>query len=83
VDQDLHMLGRIVIDALDFNLSLFCGLDDGIDQAAGGLTIRKILDDQGFVIQLFYFGPNPERPTPHAIVIAAYFGQSSGGKIGL
>ena len=39
------MFSRIVVYPLDFYFPLFCGFDDGVDQATCGLPIREVPDD--------------------------------------
>ncbi len=52
MNNNFNMACRIIIDFPDLDLSLFIGLQDGIDQRSGGLAERKFGNDKGFLVEL-------------------------------
>ena len=81
VDQDFNIFGGIVVDSLDFNLALFAGLDDGVNEAYSVLPIGKISDNQRLVIHLLNLGPDPDGTSTCTIIVTRHFGQSTCWKI--
>ncbi len=77
MNKDFHIFSRIIIDSFDLNFPLFSGLDNGFNEASCGFSIGKILDYQGFVVDLFNLSPDPDRTAPEPVIVPADFSKSA------
>lgn len=82
IDKDLDDVGGIILDALDFDLALFVGRDDRIDQAGSRLAKRKFGDGELEFAALFDAGANFDATTALAVVVFGHVGDAAGREVG-
>jgi len=83
VYKDLHVGSRIVVNFADFDLPLFIGFQDGLDDGGSGFSVRNFLDDQSFAVSLFNLCPYFDNSAPQSVVVFRHVDRSAGGKVGV
>jgi hypothetical protein len=68
VDEDLGVLGGVVLDVAHLDLALLVGLDDALDQAGGGGAEGDLVDHQGLVVLLADARPAADAATALALL---------------
>ena len=81
VNYDLDLVGRIVVDLLDFDLAFVVRADDRILDRLGGRAERNFGDRQRPFVDLVDPGAHFDRSAAQSVVIARYVGQPPGRKI--
>ena len=83
LDDDLDLVGRIVIDLPDFDLALVVGLDDRILDRLGGRGIGDFGDGERAFVDLRNLGTHLHGSAPQAVVIAAHVGHAARREVGV
>ena len=82
MDHNFHVLGRVVLDFFDFDLSLFVGLHNGLHQGSCGGSKGNLRNDQRLFVRAGDAGTHPNAAAPLPVVVLARIGNAAGGKVG-
>ena len=81
MNHEVGRVGRHILDFLYFDFSLSLGLENGLDERMGGLTVRYFLDSQCVLVDLLYFGAHLHDAAPLALHIFGAVRHASGREV--
>ena len=82
LNDDLHLVGRIVVDLADLDLALFVGLDDRLLDRLGGRRIGDLGDGQRALVDLRNAGADLHGAAAQTVVVAAHVGHAARREVG-
>ena len=82
-DDDLGSGAGVVLDLADLDFAAFAGLEDALDDGAGGLAIGHVLDQQRLVVEFLDFGTHTHIAAAFAVVIVAHIDVAARLEVGI
>src|SRR5690606_15841437 len=83
VDENLDLVGRVVVDVLDLELPLGVGRDDRLDQRDGGRAVGQLGDGEQVFAALLDLGADLHFAAAFAVVVFREVGDAAGREIGI
>ena len=83
VDDNLALLGCVVVDLLNLDLTLVVALHDALDDAARGGAVGYLADDKCFLILLTDSRTNAHLAATQTVVVVGHIHQASRREVGI
>ena len=82
MDEDLDLVGGVVVDVLDLDLALGVGGEDGLDERLGGDAEGQLGDREQVFGALLDLGADLHLAAALAVVVFREIGGAAGGEVG-